>query len=106
MLHGQKVPPPTKAEPTQPAAVKKPVFPPNAAMASTIPGNVLKEDKKPTMRVTNAPPLVAERPAKKAEVDQVDDVLEQDGKDDEVKVEANKKAPLSIYVVIKESSTT
>ena len=51
--------------------MKKPVLPPNAAMA---PGNVLKEGKRPSMREKKIPTLVVERPAKKAEDDQVDDV--------------------------------
>ena len=41
---GKKVPPPTKAKPKPPAqeTVKKPVLPPNAAVASNL-ANVLKE---------------------------------------------------------------
>ena len=44
---GKKVPPPTKAKPKPPAqeAVKIPVLPPNAAMASNL-ANVLKEGRK------------------------------------------------------------
>ena len=45
----KKVPPPTKAKPKPPAAqevVKKPVLPPNAALASSTLANVLKEGRK------------------------------------------------------------
>ena len=45
----KKLPPPTKAKPKPPAAqeaVKIPVLPPNAAMASSNLANVLKEGRK------------------------------------------------------------
>ena len=71
--------------------MKKPVLLPNAAIASSIPANVLKEGKKQTMRERRAPSLISERAAKKAEDYQVDGDQVQDDKDAEVKVEANKK---------------
>ena len=44
----KKVPPPTKAKPKPPAqeVVKKPVLPPNAALASSTLANVLNEGRK------------------------------------------------------------